>query len=206
MKFVSAFFAIAFGLLVLAGYFVPALLPVQAVLINWAGILLAVAALIGVFNLVSVHGEKIHRREKGSAYSTLLLLSLVATFVLGLALGPAHPVMLGMVSGIILPVEASLMAILSVTLLYAAIRLLRRRIDAMSVVFLLTVLLVLIGSLSLPGLGSVPFVGDQLHPWITQVWALGGARGILIGVALGALTTGLRVLLAMDRPYGGKNG
>jgi hypothetical protein len=28
-------------------------------------------------------------------------------------------------------------------------------------------------------------------------------RGILIGVALGALTTGLRVLFGADRPYGG---
>jgi len=33
---------------------------------------------------------------------------------------------------------------------------------------------------------------------------LGGARGILIGVALGSLLTGLRVLFGFDRPYGGK--
>jgi hypothetical protein len=32
---------------------------------------------------------------------------------------------------------------------------------------------------------------------------LGGARGILIGVSLGILTTGLRVLFGTDRPYGG---
>ena len=34
--------------------------------------------------------------------------------------------------------------------------------------------------------------------------ASGGARGILIGVALGTLTTGLRILFGADRPYGGK--
>ncbi len=201
MKVISAAFAIAFGLLVLAGYFIPALAPMQAMLIKWAGILLAVSALIGVFNLVIVHGEKIRNREKGNAYSTLLLISLLLTFVFGLALGPGHPIMQGVVNGVILPVEASLMAILSVTLLYAAIRLLRRRVDLMSVVFLLTVLLIV--ALSLPFAG-MPLLGDALRPWITQVWAMGGARGILIGVALGALTTGLRVLLAMDRPYGGK--
>jgi len=43
-----------------------------------------------------------------------------------------------------------------------------------------------------------------VRPWISQVWALGGARGILIGVGLGALLTGLRVLFGIDRPYGGK--
>jgi hypothetical protein len=47
-------------------------------------------------------------------------------------------------------------------------------------------------------------LGNMLYPWIAEVWALGGARGILIGVALGTLMTGLRVLFAIDRPYGGK--
>jgi hypothetical protein len=204
MKILSAFFAIAFGLLVLVGYFVPALAPVQALLIGWAGTLLSIAALIGVFNLISVHGEKIHNREKSSGYSALLLVALIVTFLLGLALGPSNPIMQGLVGGIILPVEASLMAILSVSLLYAAIRLLRRRVDLMSVVFLITVILILVGSLSLPTLGGVPLISDQIRPWLIQVWAMGGARGILIGVALGALMTGLRALLALDRPYGGK--
>jgi hypothetical protein len=43
----------------------------------------------------------------------------------------------------------------------------------------------------------------DLRAWISQVWAAGGARGILLGVALGATATGLRVLLGTERPYGG---
>jgi hypothetical protein len=203
MKIFGAALAIAVGLLVLAGYFVPGLSGLQALLLGWAGILLAVTALIGVLNLLTVHGEKIQKREKGSLYSVILILSLISTFVLGLLLGPSHPAMQVVVSGVILPVEASMMAILSVTLLYAAIRLLRHRVDVMSVTFLVTVIIILIGSLSLP-FGEIPLFGDTLRPWITKVLALGGARGILIGVALGTLTTGLRVLTAIDRPYGGK--
>jgi hypothetical protein len=203
MKIFSAFIAILVGVLVLAGYFVPGLQWTQALLINWAGVLLAVSAVIGVFNLIIVHGEKIRNREKGSLYSVLLIFFLVITFVIGMMLGPHHLVMQAVVNGVILPVESALMAILSVTLLYAAIRLLRRRMDVMSVTFLVTVLIILAGSLSLP-FGEIPLLGDTLRPWIIQVWAMGGARGILIGVALGALTTGLRVLIAMDRPYGGK--
>lgn len=136
-------------------------------------------------------------------YSALLILTLFATFIFGLLLGPEHPAMRMVVSGVIVPIEASLMAIISVTLLYAAIRLLRRRLDLMSVVFLVSALLILVGSASLP-FGEIPILGDMLRPWMTQVLALGGARGILIGVALGILTTGLRVLTAVDRPYGGK--
>jgi hypothetical protein len=45
---------------------------------------------------------------------------------------------------------------------------------------------------------------DQLpviKDWVLDVPALAGARGILLGVALGTAATGLRVLLGLDRPY-----
>jgi len=94
------------------------------------------------------------------------------------------------------------MGLLTVSLIYAAIRLLRRRADLMSVVFLVTALLLILASATLP-FGNIPVLGNLVRPWITQILALGGARGILIGVALGTLTTGLRVLFGADRPYGG---
>ena len=200
MRYIAVAIAIVAGLIVLIGYFVPALAGVQGVLLNWAIILAGVAALVGVFNLISVHGDKVRRREKGSIYSAILLISLFASFIFGLALGPDNPNMRLLVSAVIVPVEATLMALLSVTLLYASVRLLRRRTDLMSIVFLLTAVLMLIASATLPF--SSP-LNDLIRPWIQQVLALGGARGILIGVALGTLTTGLRVLFGADRPYGG---
>jgi prolyl-tRNA editing enzyme YbaK/EbsC (Cys-tRNA(Pro) deacylase) len=36
-----------------------------------------------------------------------------------------------------------------------------------------------------------------------EMFSSGGARGLLIGIALGTLLTGLRVLFGVDRPYGG---
>jgi hypothetical protein len=134
-------------------------------------------------------------------YSALLVISLIVTFLLGVALGPGHAVMQAVANSVIIPTEAALMGILTVSLLYAAIRLLRRRVDVMSILFLLTAVIVLFGSATLPYV-DIPLFGD-LSRWVTQVWALGGVRGILIGVALGALTTGLRVLFGADRPYGG---
>ncbi|HNM36272.1 MAG TPA: hypothetical protein PKI33_04375, partial [Anaerolineales bacterium] len=97
----------------------------------------------------------------------------------------------------------SLMALLAVSLLYAAVRLLRRRADLMGIVFVLTAALLFFGSATLP-FGDVPIMSTLVRPWVSQILALGGARGILIGVALGTLTTGLRVLFGIDRPYGGK--
>jgi hypothetical protein len=135
-------------------------------------------------------------------YSALLLIALVVTFLFAMILRPGHAAMKIILSGIIIPVEAALMGLLTVSLLYAAMRLLRRRADLMSLVFLITAVLLILGSATLP-FGNMPVLGSFLRPWIAQILALGGARGILIGVALGTLTTGLRVLFGADRPYGG---
>jgi hypothetical protein len=201
MRVITAVIAIAFGILVLCGYFFPAFAVLQTYLLNWAIILAGVAALAGIFNLFSVHADKVRRGEKGGVYSALLVISMFVTFFLGLFLRPEHSAMKAMMNGIIVPTEAALMGILTISLLYAAIRLLRRRVDVMSIFFLLTVVIILFGSATLP-FGDMPLLGT-FSRWVTQVLALGGMRGILIGVAMGALTTGLRVLFGADRPYGG---
>ena len=51
---------------------------------------------------------------------------------------------------------------------------------------------------------ELPYVGSHIRPFIVSVFSTSGARGILLGVALGTLLTGLRVLIGADRPYGGK--
>ncbi len=203
MRTVALALAILTGVLVLLGYFIPALAPIQSLLLSWSIILAGTAALVGVFNLILVHGNKITKREKGGIYSAILLICLFATFIFGLVLTPQNLIMRELVNAVIVPVEATLMALLAVTLLYASIRLLRRKVNVMNIVFILTALVVLFASATLP-LAGTGLLGGFVRPWIQQVWALGGARGILIGVALGTLTTGLRVLFGADRPYGGK--
>jgi hypothetical protein len=207
MRVLTAVIAIAIGTLVLLGYFFPQigyLQSIQLLLLNWAMLMVAAATIVGVLNLVFVHADKIRRREKGNIYSVFLIIFLLGTFILGWFLPPGHQIMRLILNSVIFPVEAALMAILTITLLYAAVRLLRRRADFMSIVFLITAALVLFGSatLPLPFSGNIPLVSD-LSTWIRQVLAVGGARGILIGVSLGTLLTGLRVLFGIDRPYGG---
>lgn len=203
MRVINAIIAIATGVLILGGYFFPQLAGVQTLLLNWAIILAGVATLVGIFNLISVHTDKIRRGEKGSTYSALLVIGLAATLIFGMLLRPQHDAMQIVLNGIIVPTEAALMGVLTVSLLYAAIRLLRRRADMMSIIFLVTAALLFLGSATLP-FGDIPLIGTLIRPWVSQILALGGARGILIGVALGTMTTGLRVLFGMDRPYGGQ--
>jgi len=205
----SALIGTICGLVVLAGYFfhIDILLAAKDTLIQWAVLLLAFAILLGIVNLLVVHLGRINNRQKGAAYSLLLIVAMLITFAIGLA-SPYSPALASAFDftfrAIQLPVEASLMAILTVTLTVASIHLLRRHLNAFSVIFILTTLLILLGTAPLPFLGDAPLASDTLRPFIARILAGSGARGILIGVALGALTTGLRVLLGADRPYGGK--
>jgi hypothetical protein len=201
MRVLTAAFAVAAGLIVLLGYFFPAQLgPFRILLLDWAVIIAGMAVLVGIFNLVAVQMEKFRSGQKGGAYGILLVVALVVTFGLGLVLGPQDPYMRLTMDAIIMPVEASLMAILVVTLAYASIRLLRRRVDVMSMVFLAAAVVFLILIMPTP-VGALP--GSQAIMDFLGMFSDGGARGLLIGIALGTLLTGLRVLFGVDRPYGG---
>ena len=203
MRILAAGIAIASGLLVLLGYFIPLeiLLKICLLLIQWAVSLAAVAVLVGVINLLGVHWHKIRTRQKGRAYSILLIVSLFASAILGIVLGTNNLALVFFLEAIIIPGEAALMALLSVTLVYASARLLRRRVDLMTFIFLGVVVVILLAATPLP-FGKIP--GASFVEWLLRDnFATAGSRGILIGVALGALTTGLRVLFGIDRPYGG---
>lgn len=201
MRVFTAAFAIAAGLIVLMGFFYPAQLEsLRLILVDWAIIIAGMAVLIGIYNLIAVQMEKIRKRQKGGMYGALLVVSLIITFGLGLLLGPENRYMLLTVDAIIVPVEASLMAILAVTLIYASIRLLRRRVDVTSVLFLIIAVVFLILIMPTP-FGPLP--GDRAMLDLLGMFSRGGARGLLIGIALGTMLTGLRVLFGVDRPYGG---
>ena len=200
----STAIAIAVGLIVLLGYIIPIsiLIGLRLFLLQWAVILAGVALIIGVANLIGVHWHKIHTRQKGSLYNAILIFALIGTVLVVGGFGPTDYWSMWIFNYIQLPIEASLMAILAVALAYASARLIRRRLNALTVIFLITVVLVFLSAT--PVLDDMfPFLGNFLHPWIAAVPATAGARGILLGVALGTVATGLRILMGTDRPYSG---
>lgn len=195
--------AIAIGLVVLLGYFMPfeRLTSLRIVLLDWAVILAAVALLVGIGNLIYVHWRKSVQAQGESVHSVVLLVSLFLTLGVVGWFSPTHPYSLWIFNNIQVPIESSLLAILAVLLAYALVRLLRRRMDRFSLVFVATVVIVLIGTAPLLGF-DFPILGD-LRSWLAEIPAVGGARGILLGIALGIIATGVRILIGADRPYGG---
>lgn len=209
-RLVSASVAVAVGLVVLLTYFIERiadidLRPVQLVFLNWATTLAAVALVVGIANLLRSHLAKVDAGGFGAVYSTILIVTFLAVLAVSLIPpGPAGPWAGWAFHYLITPVEAALGGMIFFFLVFAGYRLLRIRRSLWSGVFLLVALLVLAGLIpfNLPGAeGAAQGLAD-FHNWIMQVWAVAGTRGIILGVALGTVATGLRVLMAADRPYG----
>jgi hypothetical protein len=150
-------------------------------------------------NVLTVHLGKLYGREKGWGYSMVLLGALFFTLAVGfLTGGPTSAWVQDLFETVLFPLEATLFSLLAFFVVTAAYR-------AFRVKSFETGLFVVFGILVL--LGQVPvgaMLWDQLpviRDWVLDVPALAGARGILLGVALGTVATGLRVLLGLDRPY-----
>jgi len=193
--------AIVTGLTILAGYFFQArLAPIPGMLINWGITLVGLAGLLGMGYLVRLHVIRIARGQKGGFNSVILIASFFFTIIAGIMLTPQDPLYRNWVLNIQIPIETSLLAIVAVTLLYGSLRMIRTRgWTLMSISFLASALVSLVLNLRY----LQPEVGTQGTEWIEFIrqLPLAGLRGILIGMALGGLIVGLRVLLAMDRPY-----
>ena len=207
----STLIAVAAGMIVLIGTLLPVepLTTMRTLFLQWGSILAGIAMLVGVGNLLSIHIDKTRAANKKSVYSVALISFFMLTLVvvvlpIALPIDSVLYIESVFLNSIMVPVEISLMALLSVTLVYAAVRLLRYRADLKSIIFILTALIILVGTAPWPLIGQLPIVSDLVRPIVAQVLATGGARGMLLGIALGTLMTGLRVLFGADRPYGGK--
>lgn len=196
-------FGFLVGVVILAGYFVPspALVALRNPMLDWAVILSGVAGLIAIFHLVfGVHGRRLRDPEKSRLFSFIVILVFLLTAGAGLVIGVNNAEYKRVVTAIQMPIETSLMAVLAITLAYASLRLLQRQRNWMGFVFFAAVVLYLLVNSGIFALASNVPALRSLVASISQA-PLAGARGILIGVALGTLLTGIRILIGSDRPY-----
>jgi hypothetical protein len=170
---------------------------VGSLVVGWVTLLVAFALLLGVINVVKVHLGHIRARRSNTLYSLVLLVALAATLILGLG-GPQSSGAQFVFNYLLQPLESTLFALLAIFLATAVFRAFRVR-DLESFFFVLFAIIVLLGQVPI-GLYLWPEL-SVIKDWILEVPTLAGVRGILLGVALGTIAVGLRVLLGADRPY-----
>jgi hypothetical protein len=167
----------------------------------------AFAVLIGVFNLlVTVHLRRWLRFQRGWFYSLITILSalgvvLIYAFDKGkrwtgdLKNEQVSPRLFQVVQ---VTLESALAGLILFFLVYAAYRLMRSRVTWTNALFTTVILISLIGWIKLERLSGIA----DLRQWIFDVPVTAGTRGLLIGIGLGTVTAGIRLLLAQDRLYG----
>jgi hypothetical protein len=198
-KWIPTAIAVVTGVLTLAGYLFPStLLGIwRDQLVEWAIIVGGFAVILGLLNVLNVHGKRVFSRKKGWVHSLALLLAALATWIPPIPQGPSRQASQQMFDYVIAPVGASLAALLVFTLTLAAFRLVRNRRSPWSLLFIGVVALTLLGSTPIQGFEWL----SEARTWLVRVPGMAGMRGLLLGVALGIVVTGLRVLLTQDRPY-----
>ncbi len=206
--------AVVAGLIVLSGYFAAPLPEVRLTLLSIVSLLAAWAVLAGALNLLLAHTKKFLNQAPGGFYSLFVLLGFLLVIVanglapfIGWGTGAGNQANTWLFNSIVAAGAAALAGLVAFFLVFAAYKVLRTRRTPMTVIFVVTLVLALIvlapwpSLIPNPSLTATATLRDLLSA-IVHLPAVAGARGLMLGIALGAIATGIRVLLGLDRPYG----
>lgn len=205
MRIVNFIIAAAAGLIVLLGYFFPVagLAVIRTPLLDWAVTLSGIAGLVAILNLVfGIHWKRVHENHPRKFYSVILIFAFLLTTAAGIYFDPASAGFQKLVTQVQVPIESSLMAMLAITLVYASLKILQHQRNWMGFIFFVSVVLFLVlNSGVLAFTNEIPILQGLLSAF-HQI-PLAGARGMLLGIALGSLATGIRILIGSEKPYNG---
>ena len=176
---------------------------VNAEILEWATIVYAFALILGSISLWNNHARKIRNRDSGWIYSLVTLGALVAVTGLGVWKGIEEGTPVGTIYNTVnAPLASTMFALLAFFIASAAFRAFRAR-NVEATLLLVTALAMMIGRVS---------IGEYLWPgfpgateWLLDVPNLAAKRAIAIGVGLGAVSTGLKIILGIERGYLGRS-
>jgi hypothetical protein len=201
---VTTAITIAIAIIIILGLLIPVepLVTLKTIILDWVITIGAVAALIAIANLVGVHGRYLFKADNKNFYSLFFLISFFLVLIIGIAFGTSQPLFVNLSHTIIISVESSLLGLLAFSLAIACLKLFKQKNNSLGVIFGISTIVFLI---TLSGVFSV-FSDNELiinlFDFINQI-PIAGIRGILIGISLGTIATGVRVLIGIDRPYRG---
>jgi predicted membrane channel-forming protein YqfA (hemolysin III family) len=191
------------GFIVIANAFIdiPILETVADDVRNFAATIAGFAMYLGIYGIFRQHIGRITRGGRQSIFSSLLLGILILDFAVGIIYGTDSAEFEGMYSAVYAPLTATTYALLGFWVVSAAYYAFRaRNIDA-------TIVLVagLIAYIGAAPIGPVIWGGwPSLADFVNNVLNTAGRRGMILGIGLGTISFGLRVLLGYNRQWMGR--
>ncbi|MFM7200430.1 MAG: hypothetical protein ACKO6N_06545 [Myxococcota bacterium] len=197
------------GILMVGEFFIPHYQYhlLTAEIQGWGALIASAAFLLGLVNLLQSNAPVIVSRGPDWGYKLLMVLALLLTLVVGF-LGGANRLSylpFKLVNDYIFtPLNATMFALLAFYIASAAFRAFRAR-NFEATLLLTAAVIVMLGRVPLGDLiSNAVFGGDYLGHfmnWIMDVPNNAARRAILIGSALGAMATGLRIILGIERSH-----
>lgn len=175
---------------------------------DWFSIVQACAIVLGALNLMVVSGQKIARKKEGWFYAVVIIISFLFVLIIGLAGGetfrdPGTPfdwIFQYMYN----PLSSTMYAILAFFVASASYRAFRAR-NAEATLLLIAAFLVMLGRVPvgdwLTQFMPVGWRISDLASWIMNFPQTAGQRAIMIGIALGLVSTSLRIILGIERSH-----
>lgn len=193
------------GMVMILQYFVPhrPFSDIQQLFNTWYVIIAVFAMILGIGNLLKIHTIRLQRRPNGWRYSVVLLVGFSVMFVAGMGWGIERGSFFDFLFwNTHLPMSSTMFALLAFFVASASYRAFRARTPE-ATLLLISAIVVMIGRVPLGNYiwDKLPLLGD----WIMSYPNMAGQRAIMIGIALGVVSTSLRIILGIERTYlGGK--
>ncbi len=202
------------GLTFLVQFFIPhhSLRFMADMFSDWFSIIAAAAIWLGALNLMRVSLDKISKKEKDWFYAVVTIASFLMIVIIGFFFSGGRSFQDPgtrfdwLYVNIYTPLMATMFALLAFFVASASYRAFRAR-NAQATVLLLAAFVIM--------LGRTPF-GDWLSRlvFLPEGWGISnlsnivmnyfnvaGQRAIMIGIALGIVSTSLRIILGIERTY-----
>lgn len=168
---------------------------------SWGIVIAAFAMALGAVNLLRRHSRTIMRREADSFFSILLMGSMIVMIVLGIGFGTTSPAYDFMFSNILSPASATMYASIAFYIVTAAYRSFSAR-NLEGWLLLVTAVIVMLGKAPIGSVISGFF--PVASAWIQDVPNTAGMRAIMMGAALGVVSSAIKMFLGMDKSYLGQ--
>ncbi|MCP4706221.1 MAG: hypothetical protein GY865_20305 [candidate division Zixibacteria bacterium] len=205
------------GVVFVVQYFIPhwPFNQMNAWFSDWFSIIAACAIWLGALNLMKISAEKIYRKKSDWGYSAVIIACFLITVVIGLTGGESFRA-----AGtgfdwiyrfVYIPLSSTMFALLAFFVASASYRAFRAR-NFEATLLLLAAFFVMFGRVPIGDAvaGSLQYIGitvpnaimpSSIATWIMNVINAAGQRAIMIGIALGIVSTSLRVILGIERAH-----
>ncbi len=196
------------GITMIIAHFIPPFNILKDLFEDWFFIIVAFAIYLGILNLIRVNADKLYRKQHDWPFGLVVILGFLLITIIGLFFSggtsfqdPGTPFYY-LYMNVYSPLSATMFALLAFFVASASYRAFRAR-NVEATMLLLAAFILMVGRVPI-GYWFSDWLGDALGKsadWIMDFPQTAGQRAIMIGIALGVVSSALRVILGLERTF-----